>query len=211
MCRPNWILNNHNQIPHRWKIFAAQGTNRFSARSYYMKHVSIDVTIKKKMVGEEVKTMEKERFCEQIRAQETSMYRYALGVLRNPADAEDAVGESVLKAYAHLDQLKDPGRFRPWVMSILANVARTMLAQRNRLEYPGDMNQYEKSVSAEQRELWYLVMELPAEFRDAVILYYYDGFRTREIARVLGISEGTVKSRLNRARKKLRAEWEGTH
>lgn len=139
------------------------------------------------------------------------MYRYALGVLRNPADAEDAVGETVLKAYAHLEQLRDPGRFRPWVISILANVTRTMLVDRNRLEYPGDMNRYEKSSASGQRELWYLVMELPEEFRDAVILYYYDGFRTREIAKILGVSEGTVKSRLNRARKRLRAEWEGVH
>lgn len=58
--------------------------------------------------------MDKEQFCQRIREQETSMYRYALGVLRNPTDAEDAVGETVLKAYAHLEQLKDPERFRSW-------------------------------------------------------------------------------------------------
>lgn len=43
--------------------------------------------------------MEKEWFCERIREQQTSMYRYALGVLRNSADAEDAVGEAILRAY----------------------------------------------------------------------------------------------------------------
>lgn len=152
--------------------------------------------------------MEKEVFCEKIRMQETSLYRYALGILRNTADAEDAVGEAVLKAYAHLGQLRDPERFRPWIMSILVNVTRTMLTGRNRLEYPGDMSRYEKSTSGEHRELWYLVTELPDEFRDVVILYYYDGFRTKEIAKMLGVSEGTVKSRLNRARIKLRTAWE---
>lgn len=62
------------------------------------------------------------------------MYRYALGVLKSPADAEDAVGETVLKAYAHLAQLKAPEHFRSWAMSILVNVTRTMLTCRKRLE-----------------------------------------------------------------------------
>lgn len=153
--------------------------------------------------------MEKEEFCKQIRAQEVSMYRYALGILKNPADAEDAVGEAVLKAYTHLHQLKDPSRFRAWIMSILTNVSRTMLAGRGRLELPGDMGKYEQASSGEHKELWYLVMELPREFRQVVILYYYDGFCTREIAHMLRLSEGTIKSRLNRARKKLKTAWEG--
>lgn len=139
------------------------------------------------------------------------MYRYALGVLRNPSDAEDAVGEAVLKAWANLEQLKNPDRFRAWIMTILVNVTRTMLAGRGRVELPGDMSRYEQSTPEEHRELWHVVMELPKEFQDAVILYYYDGFRTREIARMLNISEGTVKSRLNRARKRLKTALEGVH
>lgn len=107
------------------------------------------------------------------------MYRYALGVLRNSADAEDAVGETVLKAYAHLAQLKNPERFRSWAMSILVNVTRTMLAGRGRLELPGDMSLYEQHSSKEQSELWYAVMDLPQDFRQVVILYYYEGFRTK--------------------------------
>lgn len=137
------------------------------------------------------------------------MYRYALGVLRNPADAEDAVGETVLKAYAHLAQLRDTERFRSWVMSILVNVTRTMLAGRGRLEFPGDMSLYEQRAPEEGRELWYVVMDLPQDFRQVVILYYYEGFRTKEIARMMKLSEGTVKSRLNRARRKLKTALEG--
>lgn len=68
-----------------------------------------------------MKTIGKEQFCDLIRAQQISMYRYALGILKNPADAEDAVGEAVLKAYAHLAQLKKPDRFKAWSMSILVN------------------------------------------------------------------------------------------
>lgn len=155
--------------------------------------------------------IEKEEFCEQIRKQETSMYRYALGVLRNPTDAQDAVGEAVLRAYEHLGQLREETLFRSWVMSILVNVTRTMLKGKGRIELPGDMNLYEKEGDKKEKELWYLVMDLSKDFRDVVILYYYDGFRMREIAKMLKISEGTVKSRLNRARKKLKMAWEEAH
>lgn len=152
--------------------------------------------------------MEKEWFCEKIREQETSMYRYALGVLRNPADAEDAVGEAVLRAYEKREQLRDRLRFKGWVMSILVNVTRTMLVRRGKVEMPGDMSSYEGQTKGEGRELWELVMGLSQEFRDVVILYYYDGFLMKEIAQIVGVSEGTVKSRLNRAKKKLRMAWE---
>lgn len=152
--------------------------------------------------------MEKEQFCHKIRKLETSMYRYALGVLKSPADAEDAVGETVLKAYAHLAQLKNPESFRSWVMSILVNVTRTMMAGRSRLEFPGDMSLYGQHSSGEQRELWYTVMDLPQNFRQVVILYYYEGFHTKEIAHMMNLSEGTVKSRLNRARQKLKTVLE---
>lgn len=155
-----------------------------------------------------MKTIEKEQFCRLIREQETSMYRYALGTLRNPADAEDAVGEAVLKAYAHLAQLKNPERFKSWVMSILANEIRTMISRRTRMDLTEDMNKYEQSAPEGDKSLWYLVTELPQEFRDVVILFYYDGFQTKEIARMLKLSEGTVKSRLCRARGKLKTALE---
>ena len=53
-------------------------------------------------------------------------------------------------------------------------------------------------------ELKQLVMSLPAEFREVVILYYYERFTIKEISQILEVSGGTVKSRLSRAREKLR-------
>lgn len=132
------------------------------------------------------------------------MYRYALGMLRNPEDAKDAVGETVLKAYAHLEQLKKPDRFKAWIMSILSNEIRTMASKRSRVELSEDMTRYGQMAPETDKSLWYLVMELPDEFRDMVILYYYEGFQTKEIAQMLNLPEGTVKSRLGRARAKLK-------
>ena len=157
-----------------------------------------------KKVGEKVNTIDKAQFCDLIRTHQTAMYRYALGVLRNPADAEDAVGEAILKAYTRLGQLKNPDCFKAWVMAILTNETRTMLSRQKRLDLSEDMSKYGQIAAGSDKEIWYLVMELPDEFRDAVILYYYDRFRIKEIACMLHVSEGTVKSRLSRAREKLK-------
>lgn len=55
----------------------------------------------------------------------------------------------------------------------------------------------------QKSDVWYSVLSLEAEFREVIILYYYVGFRVKEISQVLHIPSGTVKSRLKRAREKL--------
>ncbi len=159
-----------------------------------------------------MKTIAKEEFCSHIREMETAMYRYALGMLCSPHDAEDAVGETVLKAWASLETLKAAGSFRAWCFAILANQVRSMLRARSRTELTERPEQYGdragmqdgKQNDEQEGELWQLVTELPAKFRNLVILYYYEGFSVKEIARMEELSEGTVKSRLCRAREKLK-------
>jgi DNA-directed RNA polymerase specialized sigma24 family protein len=58
----------------------------------------------------------------------------------------------------------------------------------------------------EYTELWESISQMEQKFREVVLLYYFEGFKTREIARLLNIQEGTVKSRLSRARDKLKKD-----
>lgn len=74
-----------------------------------------------KKVGEKVRIIDKEQFGELIRTHQTAMYRYALGMLKSPADAEDAVSEAILKAYKHLEQLRNPFRFKSWIITIFSD------------------------------------------------------------------------------------------
>ncbi len=62
---------------------------------------------------------------------------------------------------------------------------------------------FEKSIEERTGEMWEAVLTLDEEYGKVVILYYYEGFSTKEIAKILHIPEGTVKSRLSRARSKL--------
>ena len=66
---------------------------------------------------------DKEKFCDQIRIYRNNMFRIAMGVLRNSDDAEDAVSESIINAYEHIETLRDYSKFRPWVMRITINEA----------------------------------------------------------------------------------------
>lgn len=146
----------------------------------------------------------KEEFAEWIQKNKTQMYRFAVSIVRNETDAEDVVCETIVKAYEHLDDLRDPAKLKSWMMAILYNVARTMCVKRKREVSIEEANLLQVEAANETLELWPMVMKLKPALRSVVILYYYTGYQTKEIAQILQIREGTVKSRLSRAREELR-------
>ncbi len=148
--------------------------------------------------------MRKEEFTELVLTYQQSMYRFALGILRNEADAEDAISAAIIKAYEHLASLRDKDKFKSWIMSIIANEAKNMLSKNHRLQLVDDVTIFGEAVEDNQNSVWDSVMDLGEQHRQIIVLYYYDGFSTREIARILKIREGTVKSRLSRARQSLK-------
>ncbi|MEZ3477343.1 MAG: RNA polymerase sigma factor [Lachnospiraceae bacterium] len=148
-------------------------------------------------------TIKKEEFERLVIENQLSMYRLAMSILKNSNDAEDAVSETVLTAYEHLSSLKKNDSFKAWMMTILVNVSKKMLRKKKRVVLYDDLGLFEKSTDEGSCEMWEAVLTLNAKYAKVVILYYYEGFSTREIARILHIPEGTVKSRLSRARSKL--------
>lgn len=148
--------------------------------------------------------MKKEEFTAYVLQNQRSMYRLALGILKNQYDAEDALSETIIKAYEHLTGLRSKDKFKPWIMTILANVSKTMITKSRKIQLVDDVTVFEEAVKESHNELWDCVMDLGEEHRQIVILYYYDGFSVKEIARILKIPEGTVKSRLSRARENLK-------
>lgn len=148
-------------------------------------------------------TIKKEEFERLVIENQLSMYRFAMSILKNSNDAEDAVSETVLTAYEHLSSLKKNDSFKAWMMTILVNVSKKMLRKKKRVVLYDDLGLFEKSTDEGSCEMWEAVLTLNAKYAKVVILYYYEGFSTREIARILHIPEGTVKSRLSRARSKL--------
>src|SRR5436190_20820683 len=155
-----------------------------------------------------------------------AVYTLARYLLRNPADAEDAVQECYLRALRHFDTIRGPA-IKPWLLAILRNVCRAEYARRSVVElYDVKAEAADKSKDAEP--LWSqppetpetamfrkldsetlrgLVASLPESFRDVIVLREIDDLSYREIADIVGVPVGTVMSRLARARSMLRAAW----
>lgn len=146
----------------------------------------------------------REQFSELIRETKIPMYRLAYGILRNGPDAEDAVGESIIRAYEHLDSLKDADKFKSWIMMITANEAKRMYKKRKQVRLMEDVDVCGLTHNDSHDELWELVLKLDEKYRAVIILFYYEQMKIREISRILQITEGTVKSRMSRAKDRLR-------
>lgn len=147
--------------------------------------------------------LSKDKFADLVLENQISMYRLSMSILKNTNDAEDAVSEAVLAAYEQLSSLKKIDSFKAWIMTILVNKSKDILKKRKKLELCENTELFEKSTKEDTNEIWNAVLELNEEYSEVVILYYYEGFSIKEITKILHIPEGTVKSRLSRARSKL--------
>lgn len=158
--------------------------------------------------------------------QQTShrVYALALRLTGDPDQAMDAVQESYLSALQHLDDLRNPGAFMSWMFQITANCCRKFHRQNRRFVSPHREEKEDQEndldtipdpdekilpeAAADSGETRRLVMELvdslPEAQRECVILYYFSECSVEQIARIQGCTAGTVKSRLNYGRKKLK-------
>lgn len=152
---------------------------------------------------------EKEQFCTYVAQYRLNMFRLANSILHNDSDAEDASSEAVLKAYHNLNTLKSFASFKPWIFKIVINEAYTIANRRKRMVYIADMEGEDLKSSPtnnvrDMSELWSVVNNLDEEFRTITLLFYYEDLSIKEISKTLEVPAGTVKSRLARARQKLR-------
>lgn len=148
-----------------------------------------------------------------------AVYTLSRYLLRNAADAEDAVQECYLRALKHFDTFRG-GPIRPWLFAILRNVCKMTYAQRGFAaeEVAEDATPMwsEPAVTPEahmlrrhdDQSIREMVSALPAAFREALVLREVDDLSYREIAEIVDAPVGTVMSRLARARSMLRAAWQ---
>lgn len=151
-----------------------------------------------------------ERFCSAVFELKGDMYAMALSILKNKEDAEDAVQQTLYKAYERLDTLRFSEKFRPWILKILTNECYAVIRSRKTAAPVEEMEDIpDKEFETEERlTLWETVSRLKIEQRTVVLLFYYQDLSIKEISKVLGVSEDTVKKRLSRARAALRQSLE---
>ena len=152
--------------------------------------------------------IDNDTFADLIREYTPNLYRLTLGILHNREDAEDAVSESVLKAYEKIHTLRNPDSFRAWIMQIATNEAKRIYEKNKRSAPMESVEEYMPEFRDGYHELWDVVMKLDVSYREVTILYFYEQLSIKEISKILYIPEGTVKSRLYRGKKQLKSHLE---
>ena len=136
--------------------------------------------------------MTKDVFIKEVRDAEAMLYHISKSILKNDSDCGDAVQETILKAYEKLPTLKKEKYFRTWITRILINECKGILRKRkNVIPYEEYMDNMKMTEEDRYSHLYMAIME---------------GFSQKEISEALDIPEGTIKSRLSRAREFLKVQ-----
>lgn len=170
---------------------------------------------------------ERSLFHELVRPYEKLVYVMVHSMLRNEADAEDATQDAFLKALQNLHQLQDPARFKSWLVQIARNEARLKMRSQRGLvvesmeegerptedgesPMPRDFADWREipSETLERKEIRFAIdrslEEIPAIYRDALVLRDIEQLEIDEAAAILKISENALKVRVHRARLMMR-------
>jgi RNA polymerase sigma-70 factor (ECF subfamily) len=162
-----------------------------------------------------------------MRAQEVA-WRFSTSVCGHADDAEDAMQEALIKTYRYVGRIREPEAFRPWLYRTVRNAC--LMGRRKRAGEPSRLQSLDEvqpgadlppradapdpgrnpeqladNAGLRQR-LRKALRSLPGPYRATVFLREMEGLSTREVAKVMGVSEDTVKARLHRARVRLQAD-----
>ncbi|CAI8961257.1 RNA polymerase sigma-70 factor, ECF subfamily [Brevibacillus sp. IT-7CA2] len=155
-----------------------------------------------------------EAFARVIQLYERTLYGLARTYVGRDEDCADVVQDTMMKAFRAIRTLREPAYFKTWMIQILINECRQW--QRKKRRSPtvelSPLQIGEKAVQApyEAIELTEAVWKLEHELRSVVWLHYYEDLPIKQVALRVGIPEGTVKSRLHRARMLLAEELESS-
>ncbi len=141
------------------------------------------------------------------------LLRLCVQYLNDTSLAEDALQETYLRAYRFLDRFRGDGSELAWLSSIAINACRNQRrsAWFRHVELGlkiDDLADDEASTNTGDDTVINQVSQLPPKYREVILLYYYQRLNTREIAQALSLREGTVSSRLRRAKERLRKTLE---
>ena len=143
------------------------------------------------------------RLEELVNTYETTLYRAALAILGDAHEAEDAVQDAFLRCLEKAPDFESPAHARAWLLRVTVNGCKSRLRAPWRRRTAPLLDAY-PAAAPEEGMLLEAMQALPARDRAVLHLYYYEGYQTAEIAALTGLREGSVRSRLTRARARLR-------
>ena len=135
------------------------------------------------------------------------LYKICIVILCNEQDVQDAIQDTFCRYMEKKPAFRDAEHEKAWLIRVATNICRDMI--RFRLRHPKVcIDDLADTLAApRQRETLEELLELPVKQKMAVYLHYVEGYQIREIAEILGITEGAVKMRLKRGREQIRLSW----
>ncbi len=136
------------------------------------------------------------------------VYRIAFIMLNDKSDADDIFQEVFIKLYKQNNNFTNEEHKKAWLIKVTTNECRSLL-RKSWFKNRNELDENIISPEVEGREVFYIVEELAEKYRIVILLYYYERYKENEIAQILNLSEGTIKSRLHRARELLKKKIQG--
>ena len=136
------------------------------------------------------------------------VYRLAIARTKNKEDAEDIFQEVFLKLSKKLPNFENETHEKAWLIRVTINLTNNLF-QSAHFKKTVPLEEDLKFEDKEMSNVYFQVLSLPTKYRTIIHLFYYEGFSTKEIANILHTNESTIKTRLSRARERLKCKLEG--
>lgn len=159
-----------------------------------------------------------EAFLKLILAEKDSLYKIAISRMKTIEDAEDVIQETVIEAYVKMHTIRKNESFKSWIRTILLDMIKTFYERKAKKDIKIQtklMENFEKDnvnniIKTEQdMDFKMLLNKLEDEDRTIILLFYNDGYKVKEISKMLNMNVNTVKTKLSRARKKIEKMKQG--
>ena len=134
------------------------------------------------------------------------MYSLAFGILKNESDVADVIQESILKAYCNYNGLKNPQKFKQWILRIVHNTAIDYINKQYELidnDIPEQIVLSSYIDKESKLVIWDAIQKIKLPYRTTLILFYYEEYSIKQIADIMSLSVVNVKQQLSRGRKML--------
>lgn len=169
---------------------------------------------------EKAKRGDKEAFTQAILEIKSSLYKIAKMKTTNEEDIQDIIQETMIDAYKYIKKLKEPNKFKAWVIKILINNCNKYYKRKykdNEIYTNYNIEFYKESIDYDNiHELlentlnfYEMIKKLKYEERIVIVLFYGEKYTTKEISNILNVNENTIKTRIYRAKEKIKYTYKG--
>ena len=204
---PSVISESHEPIKYKTlRKFLNQNKHDFNKKTPREgKRVKMDELIKKAKGGDN------QAFTNLITDIQVDLYKIAKAKLKDDDDINEAIQETIIKAYSSIKKLRNEKYFKTWIIRILINECNNIYKKNNYKK----SEEYDESITKEAEQdyiskkindldFFILIDKLNSDEKIVIVLFYLEEFSTKDIGKILKIPENTIRTRLARARKKLK-------